>query len=74
MADNVKVSKFANARKKFVRFFKDTRSELKKVIWPTKQQMVNNTLTVLFFCLVVGIIIWLVDFGLTKVLELTLLK
>jgi len=74
MADNVKVSKFANARKRFVRFFKDTKSELKKVIWPTKQQMVNNTLTVLLFCLVIGIIIWLVDFGLTKVLELTLLK
>jgi len=74
MADNVNVSKFANARKRFVRFFKDTRSELKKVIWPTRQQMVNNTLTVLLFCLVMGIIIWVVDFGLTKVLELTLFK
>lgn len=74
MAENVNVSRFANTRKKIVRFFKDTRSELKKVIWPTKKQMVNNTLTVLFFCLVIGIIIWVVDFGLAKILELTLLK
>ena len=74
MADNVKVSRANNAWKKIVRFFKDTRGELKKVIWPTKKQMVNNTLTVLFFCLVIGVIIWVVDYGLAKILELTLLK
>lgn len=74
MAENVKVSKFAKARKKTIRFFKDIRSELKKVIWPTKEQMVNNTLTVLFACLVIGVVIWVVDFGLTKLVELALLK
>lgn len=74
MAENVKVSKFAKARKSVVRFFKEIKNELKKVIWPTKEQMVNNTLTVLFTCLVVGITIWIADLGLTKLVELVLLK
>lgn len=48
------------------RFFKEIRLEIKKVIWPTKQQLVNNTLVVFLTCLSVGIVIWAADalFGL----------
>jgi len=74
MADNVNVSKLAKTRKSLVRFIKDVRTELKKVIWPTWEQLTNNTISVLMYCLVVGAIIWIVDFGLTKVVELTLTK
>ena len=28
-------------------FFKDVKAELKKVIWPTKKQLVNNTVAVI---------------------------
>lgn len=69
-----KPSKLANARKNTVKFFKDVRSELKKVIWPTRQQLINNTTTVLVVCLLVGALIWIVDQGLTKVVEWTLTK
>ncbi|KNY29138.1 preprotein translocase subunit SecE [Pseudobacteroides cellulosolvens] len=66
MAEEVikKESKMSNLQKSLTRFFKDVKSELKKVIWPNRQQLTNNTLTVLLACLVVGIIIWLADFGL----------
>jgi len=74
MSENAKVSKLANARKRFVRFVKDIRNELKKVIWPTKKQLVNNTITVLFVCLVVGAIIWVLDFGLARLVEAVLLR
>lgn len=74
MAENVKVSKLAVARKNFVKFFKDVRTELKKVIWPTRQQLINNTVTVILMCLVVGAIIWLADWGLTVIVERTLAK
>ena len=40
------------------KFFKDTRQELKKVIWPNRKQLINNTLTVLAFCLIVGAVVW----------------
>lgn len=62
MADNVKVSKFGNARKSVTRFFREIRSELKKVIWPNKEQLINNTMTVLAASLVAGVIIWAADF------------
>ncbi|MGI6621848.1 MAG: preprotein translocase subunit SecE [Clostridiaceae bacterium] len=46
------------------KFFKEVRLEMKKVIWPTKQQLINNTLTVFVACLFIGGIIWIADAGL----------
>ena len=43
------------------KWFREMRSELKKVVWPTKSQMINNTLIVLACVLVVGIFIWVFD-------------
>ena len=44
------------------RYFRELRSELKKVVWPTPQQVLKNTLIVLTCVLVVGVFIWLFDF------------
>ena len=74
MAEDAKSSKLATARKNTLRFFKEVRMELKKVIWPTRQQLTNNTVTVILVCLVVGSLIWVVDWGLTVLVEATLLK
>lgn len=68
------LSKAAAARKNIVKFFKDIKLELKKVIWPTKAQLINNTITVLLACLVVGAIIWIADLVLTKLVEITLAR
>ena len=46
---------------KIGKFFKDLKSELKKVIWPTPSQLVNNTIIVLIFILVIGVCVWLLD-------------
>jgi len=70
MAEDVKVSRFVKARKDLIRFFKDVRSELRKVIWLNREQLINNTLTVLLACLVVGIVIWVFDAGLLQLSEL----
>ncbi|MFZ5989374.1 MAG: preprotein translocase subunit SecE [Bacillota bacterium] len=70
MAEDVKVSKAANTKDKLVRFFKDIRSELKKVIWPSRSQLINNTLTVLLMCLLVGALIWVIDAGLNVLRQL----
>lgn len=51
-------------RQRAGRFFKEIRMEMKKVIWPTKQQLVNNTLTVFAACLFIGAVIWVADAGL----------
>ena len=50
MTENARTSKLAEFNKKFVRFFKDIRTELKKVIWPTRKQLINSTISVLLIC------------------------
>lgn len=74
MTENASTSKLVNARKRFVRFFKDIRSELKKVIWPTKSQLINNTVSVLAICLLIGVIIWASDAILGLIVEWTLTR
>ena len=43
------------------KWFKDMKAELKKVVWPTGKQTVNNTVVVIVCCIVVGICIWVFD-------------
>lgn len=53
---------------------KDTRVELKKVVWPTKKQIVNNTLWVLILVAIIAVIVLGIDLvlkaGDTKLWEL----
>ena len=48
-------------------FFKDVKAELKKVIWPTKKQLVNNTVAVISIVLIVGIAVFVLDVCLEKI-------
>ena len=50
---------FVRAGARIKRFFRELKSELKKVVWPSKRQMINNTLIVLL-C-VLGVFIWVFD-------------
>ena len=54
--------------------FKDTKAELKKVVWPTKKQIINNTLWVLVLVIVVSAVVLGIDLVLetadTKILNL----
>ncbi|HPD01609.1 MAG TPA: preprotein translocase subunit SecE [Acetivibrio sp.] len=63
MAQEVKVSKMTKAKGSITKFFKEISSELKKVIWPSRTQLINNTVVVLVMCLLIGVIIWLLDLG-----------
>ena len=44
------------------RYFRELRSELKKVVWSTPKQVLKNTLIVIVCVLVVGVFIWVFDF------------
>ena len=45
------------------------KAELKKVIWPTKKELINYTVVVLVMCTVISLIVWLIDSGLNVVLS-----
>ncbi len=42
-------------------FFKDFKAELKKVIWPTPKQLVNNTVAVITIVLITALIVFILD-------------
>ena len=42
-------------------FFKGLKAELKKVIWPTPKQLVNNTVAVITIVLITAIIVFVLD-------------
>ena len=62
MAEAKKKNWFVRAWGGICRYFRELRSELKKVVWPTPKQVLKNTLIVLACVLVVGVFIWLFDF------------
>lgn len=57
-----------NTRKKEKKhFLKDVKAELKKVIWPTPKQLLNNTLAVIVSVIIIGAIVFLLDLCFEKI-------
>ena len=56
------------------KYFRELRSELKKVVWPTPKQVAKNALVVVACVVVFGVFIWLFDFvaqtGITALINL----
>ena len=48
-------------------FLKDVKAELKKVIWPTPKQLLNNTMAVIAIVIIVGIIVFALDVCFEKI-------
>lgn len=53
-------------------WFREMKSELKKVVWPNRQTVVKNTGTVLLCSLVIGACIWIFDFVALSAVDLIL--
>lgn len=53
-------------REKTSKFWKDYNAEFKKLVWPTKQQLVRNSAVVLVTMIVFAAAFMLLDFGLSK--------
>jgi preprotein translocase subunit SecE len=53
-------------------FVKDARIEVRKVVWPTRQETLQTTIAVLFMVILVAIMLWLFDmflgWGISKLL------
>jgi len=53
-------------------FVREIRSELRKVVWPTRQEAINLTLIVIGVSAAVGLFLGLVDFGFTELFRVIL--
>ncbi len=57
---------------KFKLFLKEVKSELKKVVWPTRKDTIASTSVVVILVLIIAAFLGLVDFGLSRVIRLIL--
>ena len=61
MAEVKKENWFKSTWGKVCKYFRELRSELKKVVWPTPKQVLKNTLIVLVCILIVGAFVFVFD-------------
>lgn len=54
------------------RWFRLVMGELKKVHWPTKKEISTYTLVVLVAVILVGVAIWIIDSGISYLIQLIL--
>ncbi len=50
-----------------IRFFKEVRSELKKVTWPTRQELIGSTVVTIVVTIIISVFIGIVDRVLTVI-------
>ena len=62
MAEAKKANWLVRAWRAVCRYFRELRSELKKVVWSSPKQVAKNTLIVLVCVLIVGAFVWVFDF------------
>ena len=52
-----------------VKYIRDSRQELRKVSWPTREQTINSTLLVIAVSIAIAAFLGVADYGLNKLLE-----
>ncbi len=57
MMDQTKPNIFA----RIANFFREVKAEMKKVVWPSFAKVKQNTLIVILYVLIVGLVIWGLD-------------
>ena len=57
---------------KVKQFLKEVKTELKKVVWPTRKDTIASTSVVVILVLIIAVFLGLVDFGLSRVIRLIL--
>lgn len=60
----------ANTKAKLGVYFRGVKSEMKKVIWPSKKQLINYTLVVVFISILIALIVYGLDLGIHGILSL----
>ncbi len=54
---------------KVATYFREMKSEFKKIVWPSFKQVKNNTGVVITFIILLGVFISLIDLGFTYLLS-----
>lgn len=72
MASHQAVKKGKVVANRVTKFFKDVKVELKKVSWPTKNELIGSTTVVIVAVILLGIAIGIWDFILSRIINFLL--
>lgn len=56
--------------RRFLSFAREAQFELRKVVWPTRQETVQTTIVIMVVVIIVGIILWVIDYLLAWIIRL----
>ncbi len=59
----------ANKKVGFKEYFKGVRLEMKKVVWPTKKEVISYTAVVIATCAIFALGFWIIDTGVLAALK-----
>jgi preprotein translocase subunit SecE len=56
-------------KEKIIGFFTDVVKEMKKVTWPTKEELKESTMIVIVVCIILAIFTYIIDMAITQVFK-----
>ncbi len=57
---------------KLINFIRDSINEVKRVTWPTREQVIGGTLAVILVSFVLVVYMWIADLIITRLLSLVM--
>lgn len=66
----IAISSTTNLGQNLIGFGREARMEVRKVVWPTRQETLQTTFMVIVAVIIIGIFLWLVDMLLAQAIQL----
>ena len=57
---------------KVIQFFKESSAELKKVVWPSKEDVISSIKVVIISTIIVAVVLGLLDLGFSELFRILL--
>lgn len=57
---------------KLKEFFQEVKIEIKKVVYPSREELIGSTWVVIFTAIVISVFLGIVDLGLSKLVKIAL--
>ena len=66
----IAISATTNLGQNLIGFGREARMEVRKVVWPTRQETLQTTFMVMVAVIIIGIFLWLIDMVLAQAIQL----
>ena len=66
----IAISSTTNLGRGLIGFGREARMEVRKVVWPTRQETIQTTFMVMVAVIIIGIFLWLIDMALGEAIQL----